>query len=147
MKQLLTALLLCIGASTSYASSIELYNFTNATTIVRSQHTEVVSIASITKLFTASLILNENLDLNEKVKVQGKSAGRFPVGSMVTRIELMKGGKPLIQVDGGISLETIGEAASAGANCFVAGSAVYKSADPENMVQLLRKSAEEHFKY
>ena len=64
-----------------------------------------------------------------------------------SRIELMKGGKPLIQVDGGISLETIGEAASAGANCFVAGSAVYKSADPENMVQLLRKSAEEHFKY
>ena len=64
-----------------------------------------------------------------------------------SRIELIKGTKPLIQVDGGISLETIGEAASAGANCFVAGSAVYKSADPENMVQLLRKSAEEHFKY
>jgi ribulose-phosphate 3-epimerase len=64
-----------------------------------------------------------------------------------SRIELIKGGKPLIQVDGGISLETIGEAASAGANCFVAGSAVYKSADPDNMVQLLRKSAEEHFKY
>ena len=64
-----------------------------------------------------------------------------------SRIELLKGGKPLIQVDGGISLETIGEAASAGANCFVAGSAVYRSADPENMVQLLRKSAEEHFKY
>jgi ribulose-phosphate 3-epimerase len=64
-----------------------------------------------------------------------------------SRIELIKGGKPLIQVDGGISLETIGEAASAGANCFVAGSAVYKSADSENMVQLLRKSAEEHFKY
>jgi ribulose-phosphate 3-epimerase len=64
-----------------------------------------------------------------------------------SRIELIKGGKPLIQVDGGISLETIGEAASAGANCFVAGSAVYKSADPDNMVQLLRKSAEEHFRY
>ena len=64
-----------------------------------------------------------------------------------SRIELLQGGKPLIQVDGGISLETIGEAASAGANCFVAGSAVYRSADPENMVQLLRKSAEEHFKY
>jgi ribulose-phosphate 3-epimerase len=64
-----------------------------------------------------------------------------------SRIELMKGTKPLIQVDGGISLETIGEAANAGANCFVAGSAVYKSADPENMVRMLRKSAEEHFKY
>ena len=64
-----------------------------------------------------------------------------------SRIELMKGTKPLIQVDGGISLETIGEAANAGANCFVAGSAVYKSADPEKMVQMLRKSAEEHFKY
>ena len=60
-----------------------------------------------------------------------------------SRIELIKGTKPLIQVDGGISLETIGEAANAGANCFVAGSAVYNSADPENMVQLLRKSAPE----
>ena len=40
----------------------------------------------------------------------------------------------ILQVDGGISLTTIAEAASAGANCFVAGSAVYKDANPAEIV-------------
>ena len=47
-----------------------------------------------------------------------------------------------LQVDGGISLETIERAAEAGADTFVAGSAVFKSEDPAEMVQLLRKKAE-----
>jgi ribulose-phosphate 3-epimerase len=33
----------------------------------------------------------------------------------------------------------------AGANCFVAGSAVYKSADPAKMVDQLRQLASENF--
>ena len=74
----------------SYAGGYALYNFSNAEMITATQHTEVVAIASVTKLFTAALILEERLDLHEKVKVQGKSSGRFPVGSMVTRNELMK---------------------------------------------------------
>lgn len=49
--------------------------------------------------------------------------------------------RPLLQVDGGVSLETIAEAAAAGANCFVAGSAVYTSSDPAGMVSQLRKKA------
>lgn len=53
--------------------------------------------------------------------------------------------RPLLQVDGGVSLETIAEAAAAGANCFVAGSAVYKSSDPAGMVSQLRKKAEISF--
>jgi D-alanyl-D-alanine endopeptidase (penicillin-binding protein 7) len=58
--------------------------------ITATQHKEVMSIASVTKLFTAALILDEQLDLFEKVKVQGKTTGRFPIGSKVPRIELMK---------------------------------------------------------
>jgi ribulose-phosphate 3-epimerase len=50
-----------------------------------------------------------------------------------------------LQIDGGVSLDTIAEAALAGANCFVAGSAVYKSADPAKMVNQLRKLASENF--
>ncbi|MBX3312037.1 MAG: ribulose-phosphate 3-epimerase [Microbacteriaceae bacterium] len=46
-----------------------------------------------------------------------------------------------IQVDGGISKETIAKAASAGANVFVAGSAVYGSENPALEVELLRKLA------
>ena len=60
-------------------------------------------------------------------------------------IENMKKEKPLLQIDGGVSLDTIAEAALAGANCFVAGSAVYKSADPAKMVDELRQLASENF--
>ena len=47
-----------------------------------------------------------------------------------------------LQVDGGISLETIGSASKAGADTFVAGSAVFKSLDPSSMIDELRKIAE-----
>jgi len=47
-----------------------------------------------------------------------------------------------LQVDGGISLETIESAAVAGADTFVAGSAVFKSADPAQMVTILREKAQ-----
>lgn len=46
-----------------------------------------------------------------------------------------------LQVDGGISLETIQAAASAGADTFVAGSAVFNSPDPDAMVNILREKA------
>lgn len=51
----------------------------------------------------------------------------------------------LLQVDGGISDSTIGTAAKAGADCFVAGSAVYKSEDPALMVAKLRALANAEF--
>lgn len=46
-----------------------------------------------------------------------------------------------LQVDGGISQNTIEVAAQAGADTFVAGSAVYKAEDPAKMVTLLRQLA------
>ena len=46
-----------------------------------------------------------------------------------------------LQVDGGISLETIETAREAGADTFVAGSAVFKSEDPAEVVTHLRKLA------
>lgn len=47
-----------------------------------------------------------------------------------------------IQVDGGVSVETIERCAEAGADTFVAGSAVYKADDPDAMVVKLRELAE-----
>ena len=47
-----------------------------------------------------------------------------------------------LQVDGGVSLETIESAAAAGADTFVAGSAVFNSADPAQMVTILREKAQ-----
>ncbi len=42
-----------------------------------------------------------------------------------------------IQVDGGVSVETVERCAEAGADTFVAGSAVYSADDPDAMVQQL----------
>jgi ribulose-phosphate 3-epimerase len=46
-----------------------------------------------------------------------------------------------LQVDGGVSLETIERCAEAGADTFVAGSAVYSAQDPDAMVAELRAAA------
>ncbi len=47
-----------------------------------------------------------------------------------------------LQVDGGVSAETIERCAEAGADVFVAGSAVYGAADPAAAIAALRASAE-----
>ena len=49
-----------------------------------------------------------------------------------------------LQVDGGIALDTIGQAAEAGADTFVAGSAVYGAADVEAAISDLRSVASRH---
>ena len=47
-----------------------------------------------------------------------------------------------LQVDGGVSLETIERCAEAGADTFVAGSAVYAADDPDAMVRALKAKAD-----
>jgi ribulose-phosphate 3-epimerase len=51
------------------------------------------------------------------------------------------GGEIWLQVDGGVGEETIGRCAEAGADMFVAGSAVYGSSDPAGAVKALRDLA------
>ena len=48
-----------------------------------------------------------------------------------------------IQVDGGVSLETIERCAEAGADVFVAGSAVFEASDPDAMVKALRAAVDQ----
>ena len=48
-----------------------------------------------------------------------------------------------IEVDGGINAETIKIASKAGANVFVAGSAVFKSENPAETIAILRKNAQD----
>jgi ribulose-phosphate 3-epimerase len=47
-----------------------------------------------------------------------------------------------VQVDGGISADTIAACAEAGADAFVAGTAVFGAADASGAVEMLRKRAE-----
>ncbi|AXX32634.1 Ribulose-phosphate 3-epimerase [Actinosynnema pretiosum subsp. pretiosum] len=46
--------------------------------------------------------------------------------------------KLVIEIDGGINADTIAQAAEAGVDCFVAGSAVYDAADPAKALESLR---------
>lgn len=60
----------------------------------------------------------------------------------VKRTRKLIGSRPIwLQVDGGISLETIEIAVASGADTFVAGSAVFKADDPAQMVNSLRERA------
>ncbi|MDQ3615126.1 MAG: ribulose-phosphate 3-epimerase [Actinomycetota bacterium] len=60
-----------------------------------------------------------------------------------TRALIEKHGLELwVQVDGGVSADTIERCAEAGADVFVAGSAVYQAQDPNAMVDSLRAQAE-----
>ncbi|WP_420108233.1 ribulose-phosphate 3-epimerase [Mycolicibacter arupensis] len=47
----------------------------------------------------------------------------------------------LVEIDGGINADTVEQAAEAGVDCFVAGSAVYSAADPAVAVESLRRQA------
>ena len=60
----------------------------------------------------------------------------------IRRTRELLGDRPIwLQVDGGVSAETIERCAEAGADTFVAGSAVYNSDDPNKMVRDLRELA------
>ena len=61
----------------------------------------------------------------------------------ISQTKAIIGDRPIwLQVDGGISLETIEIAREAGADTFVAGSAVFNSPDPAEMITQLRALAE-----
>ncbi len=55
-----------------------------------------------------------------------------------------RGSQVWLQVDGGISESTIAQAAEAGADTFVAGSAVFGADDPGQAIEALRRAASAH---
>lgn len=63
--------------------------------------------------------------------------------NMMPKIERLRADFPDIdiQVDGGVNAETIKTCARAGANVFVAGSAVFKSENPQETIALLKNNA------
>lgn len=74
--------------------------------------------------------------------------GQSFMAEMLPKIRLARqaidraGGAVWLQVDGGIALDTIGRAAEAGADTFVAGSSVYGTPDPVAAISDLRAAAE-----
>lgn len=79
------------------------------------------------------------IDLVDLILVMSVNPGfggqRFIAGSLdkVRNLRAMAGGRPIdIEIDGGITAEIAPQAARAGANAFVAGSAVFKDRDPDS---------------
>ena len=99
MKYLL-ALLLCISTTvyakphktknTQPTGSYLLYDYELGVPQVAYNIDEVRPIASITKLFTAIVVLRSGAELNEKVVVQGTGKGKFPKKAKIARIDLMR---------------------------------------------------------
>jgi ribulose-phosphate 3-epimerase len=96
--------------------------------------------------------LGEVLDIVDIVLVMSVNPGfggqRFIRGSLekVRKLATMRSAKGLdfrIEIDGGIDLETIGPAARAGVEIFVAGSHVFGHGDPARNVEGLLKAANE----
>ena len=96
-------------------------------------------------------IKNEYEDLLDEVDmflimtVEPGFGGQSFMADMMSKVRQTRtliGDRPIwLQVDGGISLETISIAREAGADTFVAGSAVFNSPDPAEMVRMLRQRA------
>lgn len=100
-----------------------------------------------TSLGSLDYILEE-VDLVMLMAVNPGFGGQSFIGSTLAKIWQLRqridamGLDVDIEVDGGISTATIADVAEAGANVFVAGSAVYNSDDYEETIEALRKQAE-----
>ena len=90
----------------------------------------------------------EDLDLVLLMTVNPGFGGQSFISSVLRKIEALRatiegrGLKIDIQVDGGVVSATAAQAASAGADVLVAGSAVFKQADYAEAIRNLRASAE-----
>jgi ribulose-phosphate 3-epimerase len=74
--------------------------------------------------------------------------GQSFMASELPKVEALRKRYPEmnIEVDGGLSEKTIDQAADAGANVIVAGSAVFGAQNPGEVVKLLREAVEKRRK-
>lgn len=88
----------------------------------------------------------DDVDMFLIMTVEPGFGGQKFMAAMMEKVKQARaliGDRPIwLQVDGGISLETIEIAREAGADTFVAGSAVFNSPDPAEMITQLRALAE-----
>ena len=92
--------------------------------------------------------LLDQIDLVLVMTVNPGFGGQSFIPAMIEKIKKLRamiGERPItLEVDGGITVETIQSAASAGANAFVAGSAIFKNGNKEiykSRIEALRKAA------
>jgi ribulose-phosphate 3-epimerase len=91
------------------------------------------------------LEISDLVDMFLIMTVEPGFGGQKFMAEMMDKVRLTRraiGNRPIwLQVDGGISVDTIAIAREAGADTFVAGSAVFNSPEPAEMVEILRHRA------
>ena len=91
------------------------------------------------------LEFSDLVDMFLIMTVEPGFGGQKFMAEMMDKVRLTRksiGDRPIwLQVDGGISIDTIAMAREAGADTFVAGSAVFNSPEPAAMVEMLRHRA------
>ncbi|MDQ2851115.1 MAG: ribulose-phosphate 3-epimerase [Actinomycetota bacterium] len=91
--------------------------------------------------------LLDELDMVLVMTVEPGFGGQSFMVDQLTKVRAVReavrrrGGEIWVQVDGGVSLETIGQCAEAGADVFVAGSAVYGADSAADAIHRLREMA------
>ncbi|NLI59978.1 MAG: ribulose-phosphate 3-epimerase [Clostridiales bacterium] len=105
-----------------------------------------VSLNPSTPLSVLDYVL-EDLDMVLLMTVNPGYGGQQFIPAMMNKIRKLRSKADSmnlnldIQVDGGISLDNIKEVSQAGANIFVAGSAVFNAQNPKEMINQMRKEA------
>jgi D-alanyl-D-alanine endopeptidase (penicillin-binding protein 7) len=122
MKYILALFLFVTQTAYAQKGAYVLYDYGLDRSQVVYNADEIRSIASITKLFTAIVVLRSGVELDEKVKVQGKSGGRFQKGMLITRNNLMRA--MLISSDN-LASETLAHTYPGGFDTFIADANEY----------------------
>ena len=106
-----------------------------------------VSINPATPVHSLGQIVAD-LDLVLVMSVNPGFSGQFFIPASLNKIKKVRsvidkrGSKAELEVDGGIKIDNIGEVARAGADVFVAGSAIYGSDDYAATIKAMRKELE-----
>lgn len=107
-----------------------------------------VSLNPDTGTETVEDLLDE-LDMVLVMSVNPGFAGQRFIPKALPKIARLRGIAPEkmdIEVDGGITTETISQAVAHGANVIVAASAIFKATDPCSAIKALRQTAEQAVK-
>jgi len=133
-----------------FLGSYKLIDVEKSFQIIDEVHKAGKKIAVAVNPDTPCELLYEIIDKLDMVLIMtvwpGAGAQKF-MEEMVSKAMMIRKKKPKldIQVDGGINQETVGAAASKGANIFVAGTAVFKAPNQREVIQILRQKAQESF--
>jgi ribulose-phosphate 3-epimerase len=110
-----------------------------------------IALNPLTPLTTLEEII-PYADLILIMTVEPGFAGQSFITSMIPKVERLRklidtlDHRPLIEVDGGINLDNVGEVAKAGADVFVSGSGIFKTNSYAKTIREMRRKIKNSIK-